>query len=106
MLSDSSYYALDDEEYGPQDVYMGVALGGDEPSPIPEEYFSPNWDDEEEDDGKSKMARHQDDYISNRLSDHQVDGYYYQQQSYDQSSSQSRSQGGYGYGGYQQSYGR
>ncbi|KAG8931952.1 hypothetical protein FRC01_000534 [Tulasnella sp. 417] len=95
VLSDSSYYALDpDEEYGPQDVFMGVALGGDEPSPIPEEYFSPNWDDDEDDYGKGKMERQQDGYLSNRLSDAQVDGYYYQQQSYSRPASQYQSQGG------------
>ncbi|KAG8950903.1 hypothetical protein FRC00_007483 [Tulasnella sp. 408] len=107
VLSDSSYYALDpDEEYGPQDVFMGVALGGDEPSPVPEEYFSPSWDDVPDDLGKSKMERQQDHYYSNRQSDAQLDGYYYQQQSYSQPPSQYQSQGGYGYGGYQQSYRR
>ncbi|KAG9048387.1 hypothetical protein FS837_013024 [Tulasnella sp. UAMH 9824] len=107
VLSDSSYYALDpDEEYGPQDVFMGVALGGDEPSPVPEEYFSPSWDDVPDDLGKGKMERQQDNYYSNRQSDAQLDGYYYQQQSYSQPPSQYQSQGGYGYGGYQQSHRR
>ncbi|KAG8977849.1 hypothetical protein FRC05_000377 [Tulasnella sp. 425] len=109
VLSDSSYYALEDEEDGPQDVYMGVALGGDEPSPIPEEYFSPNYEEEEEEDRRgSRMQRQQEDYFSSgRQQGTTYGGYGYQQQQ-QQPSSQYRSQGGYGYGygGNQQSYGR